>query len=179
MSENHRIRHLADVWSNLRVIKRAHAFAMERKKRFRLWFGFISATLSILVASGLIELVFPGNGTDTSRSALVAIKLATFLAAVLTSALTLLNYEKEAESHLNALEVYSNLARDAAGLLARLRDGVVDPSKIDSEIKVIDDAYDKANTEYKNNPPWNRDYDRARAQVLAKDSAAGELVSGN
>jgi hypothetical protein len=172
MSDQNRIKYLETSWSNLRVIKRAHAFAMERKKRFRLWFGILSAALSMLVASGLIEVIFNTTGADPSRNALVVIKILTFLAAVLTSALTLLNYEKEAESHLNALEVYSNLARDCGELVARLNDGVVEAANIDAEIKVIDDAYDKANQDFKNNPPWNRDYDRARAQVVAKDAKA-------
>ncbi len=168
MADENRIGYLETVHENLRVIKRAHAFAMERKKRFRLWFGIASATLSLLVASGLVEILL-GEG---SKNTVATVKIATFLAAMLTSALTLLNYEKEAEAHVAALEVYSNLARDCGLLVARLRDGAVVPENIDAEITVIDTAYDKANQDFKSTPPWNRDYARATAQVVAKDAKA-------
>ena len=90
-----RIANVKKTYGDLRAIKSAHALAMQRKKRVRIIFGMMSATLSVLVTSGLIELVYPGSGSEASRMALVIIKIATFIAAVLTTALTLLNYEKE------------------------------------------------------------------------------------
>ena len=161
MSAN-RIARLEITHENLRVIKRAHNFAMERKKRARFFFGWTSAALSAFVASGLIEIFWPGEG---ARNALVAIKLATFVAAILTLALTMLNYEKEFIVHQNALLVYSNLARLCGDVLAELKDGVVDPVLIDTKIDEINAAYDKANTDFNASPPSNRDYRRARADA--------------
>jgi hypothetical protein len=174
MSSENRIKYLEVMHENLRVTKRAHAFAMERKRRFRLWLGLLSVVLSLLVASGLIEVLLPVPGApdQASRSAIAVIKLLTFLAAVLTSALTLFNFEKEAETHLSALDVYSNLARDCGIVLARIKDGAVDPAQIDAEIEKLDAAYDKANSDFKNCPPWNRDFRRARKPAPALQAAA-------
>ncbi len=173
MSENHnenRIKNLEKNYEDLRVIKRAHAFAMERKKKMRIAFGIISATLSVLVTSGLIELIFPGTGTEASRNALVIIKIATFIAAVLTTALTLLNYEKESAIHQSALGIYANLSRVCGALLAQIKDGGIDLNTIDKKIDEVNTAYTKANEEFNASPPSNSDYAKARADAAKPTS---------
>jgi hypothetical protein len=168
MAENHnenRISNLEKNYGDLRVIKRAHAYAMERKKKVRIIVGIISAALSVLVTSGLIELFFPGLGSQASREALVIIKIVTFIAAVLTTALTLLNYEKESSIHQSALGVYANLSRGCGVILAQLKDGSVDQAAIDSKIEAINAEYTKANETFNASPPSNRDYARARRDV--------------
>lgn len=169
---DNRIALLEKSYQDLRVVKRAHNYAMERKRRVRFILGWVSAALSVFVTSGLVELIWPGIGDAPSRNALVAIKIMTFVAAVMTTALTMLNYEKEFVIHQNALLIYSNLARHCGDVLAELKDGGVDAATMDAKIDSINEAYDKANTEFSANTPSNRDFERARADA-AKPKAIG------
>lgn len=164
MSAN-RMTQFEKTYGDLRVIKRAHNYAMERKKRVRFILGWTSAAISVFVTSGVIELIWPGAGADPSRNAIVTIKIATAVAAVLTVALTMLNYEKEYINHQSALLVYSNLARRCGTILAQFKDGLTDPAVVDAKIDEINVAYNKANEDFNASTPSNRDYRRARADA--------------
>lgn len=161
---------LKKLYRDSRITKYAHDIANERKKKMRYVLGITAMVLSIFVATGLVELI------ASDRLAAIIIKLLTFFSAVFAGALTFLNYEKEAETHLSAVGVYANISRSAEFLIAKAKDNVIGAEELTTEIKALMGQFSKANLAYQNCIPTNEDFDKARANIKAKDESQGTLT---
>ena len=162
---------LEKLYRDSRITKQAHDIANERKKTIRYVLGITAMVLSVFVATGLVELV------ASDKSTAIIIKLLTFFSAIFAGALTFLNYEKEAKTHSSAVGVYANICRSAEFLIAKARDNLITPEKTTREIDALMQQYFKANLNYENCIPTNKDFHKARLNIEAKDEANATRMS--
>jgi hypothetical protein len=159
---SHVLETLKALYRDSRITKHAHNIASERKKKTRYVLGIAAMVLSVFVATGIIELI------TVDKSAAIVIKLLTFFSAVCAGALTFLNYEKEAATHLSAVGVYANISRKTDFLIAEAEDNTVGAPQI-SEIEALMEQYSKANLDYQNCIPTDKDFDKARSNTKVKE----------
>ena len=164
-SQNNILKTLEKLYADSRVTKHAHNIAYERKKKIRYALGIAAMVLSVFVSTGLIELM------TSDKTASIIIKLLTFFSAVFAGALTFLNYEKEAGIHSTAVRDYANIQRSADFLINKVKDNVIGPAEVTTETQALIDQHTKANAEYQNCIPTNKDFDQARADMKAKDGS--------
>ena len=162
-SEINVLKSLKKLHTDSRITKYAHDVANERKKAMRYVLGIFAMVLSVFVATGLVELLASG------KWAAIIIKLLTFFSAIFAGALTFLNYEAEAKTHLTAVGVYANICRSAEFLIARAKDNVITPQETTSKIDALIEQFSKANLDYQNCIPTNKDFKKALHQIKAKD----------
>ncbi len=169
-SEINVLKCLKKLYTDSRLTKSAHDIANERKKAMRYVLGISAMVLSVFVATGLVELV------TSDKWAAIIIKLLTFFSAIFAGALTFLNYETEAKTHLSAVGVYANICRSAEFLIAKAKDNVITPAETTSEIDALMKRFSQANLNYQNCIPTNKDFDKARHTIKMKDEPPRQAI---
>jgi hypothetical protein len=164
-SEINVLKSLKKLYADSRITKDAHDIASERKKAMRYVLGISAMVLSVFVATGLVELL------ASDKSASIITKLLTFFSAIFAGALTFLNYETEAKTHLSAVGVYANICRSAEFLVAKAKDNLITPEETASKIDALLEQFSKANLDYQNCIPTDKDFDKARQKMKAKDES--------
>jgi len=147
-----------------RIVKRAHFIAAEREKNKHNIVGVTIIILNVLIASNLVDVIV------STEQSLVIIKLLAFVGAAFAGVQTFFNFQKKAETHLTAGNIYSKITRKADILFAESDGSTLSNDKVVSELKTLVEEYLQANTDYEASVPTNQDYDKARVDIRKKDT---------
>lgn len=155
-----------EMWSlyhTSRVVRSAHFIAAQGNQNMYKILGTGVIILNIMIFSPLFDLIAP------LQSATI-IKFLAILAASFAGLQTLFGFQKDAELHLSAGDVYGSINRRIKILLAEYHDHVKDPSVIHYEFKKLTEDYLQANKENKANIPTEREFEKAKQKIteLAK-----------
>jgi hypothetical protein len=149
---------MVTLYDTSRLVRSAHFIAAQRNRKMHKILGAGVIFLNIMIFSPLFDLVAP------THSAII-IKFLAIIAASFAGLQTLFNFQRDAESHLNAGDSYANINRKIRILLAEYKDHTKDTSHITHEFKELTKEYLQANKDNKGNIPSDREYDKARELI--------------
>ena len=148
------------------VTRSAHFIAKQRKERTFQIVGVSVVVLNILIGSGLIEAAFANN----QNAITITIKLLAFLAAALAGIQAFFNFQKAVECHLKSGGVYSSITHRLNLIMAEYQEQPANRPALIGNFKVLNDEFLKANDDATACIPADRDFDKARAGIKARES---------
>lgn len=140
--------------TDARNVKAAHFIASQNKQNKHKILGVSIIVLNIIIFSPIPDFIPPGYVT-------AFIKILAIISASLAAFQTFLNYQKEFELHLNAGETYTSIYRKSRFLLANYKDKLISDDDFLREAQNLRDEYLKANNNYKNCVPTDKEYSAA------------------
>jgi hypothetical protein len=146
-----------------RVTKRAHFIAAQEKKYSYRILGVLIVIFNVLIGSTLIDLLAP-------TKSVVIIRVIAVAAAALAGFQTFFNFQKDVECHLSSGAKYRNINLRAKVLMAEYKDSSRNINDIINEFKALIDHYLQKNEESGGCVPTERQFDKARKAIEAKDA---------
>ncbi|AFZ33477.1 MULTISPECIES: SLATT domain-containing protein [Cyanophyceae] len=149
------VKEVLDLENNSRLVKTAHFNAAQTKQNLHKIIGLSIIIVNIIIFSPLLDLITP-------KYSAVSIKLLAIIGASLAGIQTLFNFQKEADMHLSAGNIYASIYHRIGMLLAKYRDGILTPANFVEESETLQQEYLKANKSFELCIPSNKDYECAR-----------------
>lgn len=153
---------IRSLYNTARVVRTAHFLAAQGDQRMHRILGTGVILLNIMIFSPLFDLTAP------THSATI-IKFLAIVAASFAGLQTLFAFQKDAESHLSAGDIYGSITRKTQILLAEHKDHTKDSRQITDEFKALTLEYLQANKDYKGSIPSEREYKKARRVIKRLD----------
>jgi len=146
------------------VVRSGHFIAAQHKDRTLKILGVCVVVLNILITSGLIEAAV----TD-QKAITISIKLLAFLAAALAGIQGFFNFQKIVECHTRSGGVYSSINRRLQIVMANYEENPGNRADLINEFKALSAEYLKANDDATACIPSDRDFEKARAAIKARE----------
>jgi hypothetical protein len=146
---------LRELACDAKIGKDRHFIAADRKAKINKYMGVAVVILNVAIGSTVFNLV--KNHTDPQ----IITSAVSFLAAALAGVGTYFNFSKDVDNHRRIGNLYLNVSRKSADLLAKFKDRYIDRDNLLNEYENLHDIYKNANEEGESCPNSVNDYQKA------------------